>query len=281
MKKMILTIGVATTVLVLAGCSKPGKPDSAQSNSAPAAGTPAASTVLNAPGAPTTTTTSADNTAAKAAGASAASGTSAATATLASTPSAASSVASGIVSALQSGDVTQIENSFTTATPLQAQAVAADAKLVAIKNQVVQAAQAKLGSQATTLSTLVAKIAPTGGIFPTLAALKNNPVVVQGETAVINQGKNLASVYFSKVAGNWKIDLQKTLTTYYPDANTAESKLKSMTSGFGKATDFLKQVQSGLHNGSITSFSDVETLAAKFEAGGIPGLNKAKSLLHF
>lgn len=270
MKKMILTIGVATTVLVLAGCSKPGKTGSAQSNSTPAAGTPAASTALNAPSAPTTTTTTAGNTAAKAADASASPGTTAATTALASTASAASSVASGIVSALQSGDVTQIENAFTTSTPVQADAVAAEAKLVAIKNQVVQAAQAKLGPQATALGSLVQKIAPTGGIFPTLSSLKNNPLVVKGETAVLTQGKNLASVYFSKVGSNWKMDLQKSLSTYYPDATTAESKLKSMTSGFGKATDFLKQVQTGLQNGSITSFTNIETLAAKFEAGGCP-----------
>lgn len=268
MKKMIVILGVATTVLVMSGCSKPGKPDSAANNTAPGAGTSQASSAPPAAPAPTNNT-------------SAAAGTSAATAASGNAPAAASGATAEIASALQSSDVQQIENVFTTATPAQAQAVVAEAKLVAIKNQVVQAAQAKLGPQAATLSTLVAKIAPTGGIFPSLASLKSNPVVVNGETAVINQGKKLASVYLSKVAGNWKIDLQKTLTAYYPNAGTAEQKLQSMTAGFGKAKDFLNQVQTGLSNGSITSFTDVETLAAKFEAGGIPGLNQAKNLLHF
>ena len=268
MKKMIVILGVATTVLVMSGCSKPGKPDSAANNTAPGAGTSQASSAPPAAPAPTNNT-------------SAAAGTSAATAASGNAPAAASGATAEIASALQSSDVQQIENVFTTATPAQAQAVVAEAKLVAIKNQVVQAAQAKLGPQAATLSTLVAKIAPTGGIFPSLASLKSNPVVVNGETAVINQGKKLASVYLSKVAGNWKIDLQKTLTAYYPNADTAEQKLQSMTAGFGKAKDFLNQVQTGLSNGSITSLTDVETLAAKFEAGGMPGLNQAKNLLHF
>jgi len=271
MKKMILTTGVAASILLLAGCSKPGNTQSNSGTSTLAANAPAspAGTNMQAPAGTSPGTAAAP--------ASSTTGTATAGGAMAT----ASSAVSTLVLAMQSGNVKQIENAFTTSTPVQADAVAAEAKLAAIKNQVVQAAQAKLGPQATAIGSLVKKIAPTGGIFPSLSALKNNPLVVKGETAVLNQGKNLASVYFSKIGSNWKIDLQKTLSTYYPDASTAETKLKSITSGFGQATDFLKQVQTGLQNGSITSFTDIETLAAKFEAGGIPGLNKAKSLLHF
>ena len=190
-------------------------------------------------------------------------------------------VVADLGNALKSGNVAQIENAFVTTTPAEVQAVAAVAKLESVKTQVVQLATEKLGSQASSLGALVEKIAPTSGIFPTLASLKTNPLVISGETAVLNQGKSLAKVYFAQEAGTWKVDLQKTLGSYYPDAATAASKLSAMTGGFGQASTFLKQVESGLNDGSVKSFGDIQTLAAKFEAAGLPDVNNVKNLLHF
>ena len=247
--RLILAI-TAATILTTAGCSK-----SPTAGSAPAPGS--ASTTATAPSAMRNMPA------------------------MSTAESAAAAVTQTLTSALKSGDVSQIENAFSTNSTVQADAVAAEAKLVSIKDQVTQLAEQKLGSEASGLGALVSKIAPAGGIFPTLASLKNNPIVVNGVTAMMNQGKNLAAIYFSKNSGQWKVDLQKTISAYYPDAATAESKLQSITAGLGRAKDFLKQVESGLHAGTIKSFGDIQTLAAKFEASSLPGAGTVKNLLHF
>lgn len=250
--RVIPTVGALALVILLAACSKSPKANSG-APAPQATGSTATPAVPAMPAMPGTT--------------------------------AASSSAAGVIadlgSALKSGNVAQIENAFSTTTPAEVQAVAAVAKLESVKTQVVQLATQKLGSQASGIGALVEKIAPTSGIFPTLASLKTNPLVVRGETAVLNQGKNLAKVYFAQHAGTWKVDLQKTLGSYYPDAATAASKLSTMTGGFGQASTFLKQVESGLNDGSVKSFGDIETLAAKFETAGLPGVNNVKNLLHF
>ncbi len=252
--RIIPTVGAVALLILLAACSKSPKANSGSSSPQTVGSTaaPAASATTSMPAMPGTAPSSD-----------------------------AAAVVADLGSALKSGNVTQIENAFVTTSPAQAQAVAAVAKLDSVKAQVVQLATQKLGSQASGLGALVEKIAPGGGIFPTLASLKTNPLVISGETAVLNQGKNLAKVYFAQEAGTWKVDLQKTLGSYYPDAATAASKLSAMTGGFGQASTFLKQVESGLNDGSVKSFGDIQTLAAKFEAGSVPGVNNVKNLLHF
>jgi hypothetical protein len=192
-------------------------------------------------------------------------------------PEMASSALGGIESAFQSGRASAIESVFSTKSSAQKALVDASAKLSALKNTVEKSI--KFNAPSSSISALVNKIAPTGGIIPTLQSLKNSSVVVNGESAVVNQGKNLSKIFLSKVGGNWKIDLQKTISAVYPDASTAQSKLQSLTANLGKATQFLQQVQAGLANGSIKSMSDIETLAAKFEAGNIPGASAVKGLM--
>ena len=189
----------------------------------------------------------------------------------------ASSALGDIESAFESGKASAIESVFSTHSSAQKSLVAAAAKLTALKDTVERSI--KFNAPAPAISALVQKIAPTGGIIPTLESLKNSSIVVNGETAVVNQGKSMAKVFLSKVGGNWKIDLQKTISTIYPDASTANSKLQSLTADLGKATQFLQQVQTGLSNGSIKSMSDIETLAAKFEAGNIPGASAVKGIM--
>ncbi len=185
---------------------------------------------------------------------------------------------SGIVSAFKSGKASAIKSVFTTSSPAQKALVSAEAKLSSLKNTVEKSI--KFNAPASTISAMVRKIAPTGGIMPTLESLKNSSVVVNGQSAVVNQGKNLSKLFLSKVGSSWKIDLQKTVSAIYPDAATAQTKLQSLTAGLGKATQFLQQVQTGLSNGSIKSLSDIETLAAKFEAGNIPGASSVKNLMN-
>lgn len=197
--------------------------------------------------------------------------------TASSMPATASSALAGIESAFQSGKAPAIESVFSTSSPAQKTLVDATAKLSALKDTVERSI--KFNAPAPAINALVHKIAPTGGIIPTLESLKNSSVVVNGETAVVNQGKSMAKVFLSKVGGNWKIDLQKTISAVYPNASTAESKLQSLTANLGKATQFLQQVQTGLSNGSIKSMSDIETLAAKFEAGNISGASAVKGIM--
>ncbi|NNM87003.1 MAG: hypothetical protein HKL95_00620 [Phycisphaerae bacterium] len=185
-----------------------------------------------------------------------------------------------IVQKIRSGDVSQIESSFVASTPVEKKLVAAVAKMESLKTTVVQVAEQKLGGQSSEIGSLVAKIAPTSGLVPTTASEKS-PLVIEGENAIVKQGDNMASVYLKQYAGNWKIDLQKTVSSLYPDAATAESKLGSLTTALAKATNFLGQVQTGLKNGSIKSLSDVEKLAGQFEVGSVPGVNNAKNMLHF
>lgn len=251
-KRIIPAVGTLALVVVLAACSKSPKANSGSPapQSTNSTATPAMSAM---PAMPVTTAAS----------------------------SGSASVVADLGNALNSGNVTQIENAYSTTTPAEVQAVAAVAKLDSVKAEVVQLATQKLGSSASGLGAIVAKIAPTSGIFPTLTSLKSNPLVISGETAVLNQGKSLAKVYFAQHAGTWKVDLQKTLGSYYPDAATAASKLSAMTGGFSQASTFLKQVESGLNDGSVKSFGDIQTLAAKFEAAGLPDVNNVKNLLHF
>ncbi len=185
-----------------------------------------------------------------------------------------------IVQTIKSGDVSQIENSFAANTPVEKKLVAAVAKMESLKTTVVQAAEKKLGGQSSEIGSLVAKIAPSSGLIPS-AASEKSPLVIQGDNAIVKQGDNLASVYLKQYAGNWKVDLQKTVSSLYPDAATAESKLSALTSGLAKATNFLQQVQTGLNNGSIKSLGDVEKLAGQFEVGGMPGISNVKKMLHF
>ncbi len=196
------------------------------------------------------------------------------------TVSSAETALTHIVQQIKSGDASQIESSFAAGTPVEKKLVAAVAKMESLKTTVVQAAETKLGAQASEIGSLVAKIAPTNGLIPTTATEKSS-LVIEGEQAVVKQGDNLASVYLKQYAGNWKVDLQKTVNSLYPDAATAESKLGSLTAALAKATNFLGQVQTGLNNGSIKSLSDVEKLAGQFEVGSVPGLSNVKKMLHF
>lgn len=190
----------------------------------------------------------------------------------------ASSALSNIESAFQSGKASAIESVFSTSSPAQKALVGATAKLSALKNTVERSI--KFSAPAPAVNSMVQKIASTGGIIPTLASLKQSSVVVNGTTAVVNQGKNLAKLFLSKVGSNWKIDLQKTISAAYPNASTAESKLQSLTANLGKATQFLQQVQTGLSNGSIKSLSDIESLAAKFEAGNMLNTSGVNNLMN-
>ncbi len=248
-KRLIVVMG-AVAIMAVTGCSKSPKSGSTPAQGSSSAAETGPSAMQNMPGMSTAAST-------------------------------AEAVTANLTSALKSGNVSRIENAFSTNSTVQAGAVAAEAKVVGIKNQVMQLAGQKLGTEASGLGALVNKIAPAAGIFPTLASLKNNPIVVKGETAIMNQGKNLAAIYFSKNSGQWKVDLQKTISAYYPDAATAESKLQSITAGLGRAKDFLKQVESGLNAGTIKSFGDIQTLAAKFEASSLPVAGTVKNLLHF
>ncbi len=190
----------------------------------------------------------------------------------------AKSAVAGIISALQSGSASAVKSVFATQSPMQKSLVAAEAKLVSLKNTVERSI--RFNAPAPVINGLVSKIAPTGGILPTVENLNNSSVVVNGATAVVNQGKNLSKLFLSKVGANWKIDLQKTISAVYPDASTAEAKLKGLTASLGKATDFLQQVQTGVANGSIKSLSDIEMLAAKFEGGSIPGVANVTNLMN-
>ena len=185
-----------------------------------------------------------------------------------------------IVGVIKSGNVTQIENSFAANTPAEKKLVAAVANVESLKATVMKSVAQKLGSKSSEIGALVAKIAPTSGLIPT-ASSEKSPLVVQGERAMIKQGDNLASVYLKPYAGQWKVDLQKTVNSLYPDAATAENKLSSLTTDMGKAAQFLQQVQTGLNNGSIKSLSDIEKLAGQFEVGGLPGASNVKKMLNF
>ncbi len=196
------------------------------------------------------------------------------------TVSSAETALTHIVQKIKSGDISQIESSFAASTPVEKKLVAAVAKMESLKTTVVQAAEKKLGGQSSEIGTLVAKIAPTSGLIPTTASEKS-PLVIEGEHAIVKQGDNMAAVYLKQYTGNWKVDLQKTVNSLYPDAATAESKLGTLTTVLGKATNFLQQVQTGLNNGSIKSLGDVEKLAGQFEVGSVPGVSNVKKMLHF
>ncbi len=208
----------------------------------------------------------------------ASSGSASSSASTGSMASTAENAISGIVSAIKSGNISSVESVFTTQSSAQKTLVSAEAKLVSLKNTVEKSI--KFSAPAPAINALVDKIAPTGGIIPTIESLKNSSVVVNGETAIVNQGKNLSKLFLSKVGSSWKIDLQKTISAVYPDASAAEGKLKSLTTNLNKATQFLQQVQTGLSNGSIKSLSDIEALGAKCEAGNVPGVSAVKNLMN-